>query len=79
MKKALFRLAAAGTVAGSLFIGAAGAVLADGPTSPNVSSIVVPLAQTGTFGQTVCSVLGQANLENNVVLTVQGHDPSHIN
>jgi hypothetical protein len=75
MKRFLIGAAASGIMLASL----AGTTLADGPTSPNISSIVVPLAQTGTFGQTVCSVLGQANLENNVVLTTQGHDASHIN
>ncbi|MBI2012030.1 hypothetical protein HYS91_04640 [Candidatus Daviesbacteria bacterium] len=75
MKKLLIGGVAAAIMYASMVV----PVFADGPTSPNVSPVVVPLAQTGTFGQTVCSVLGQANLENNVVLTVQGHDPSHIN
>lgn len=75
VKRIAIGLSASAVIFGSMAL----PVFADQPTSPNISPVVVPLAQTGTFGQTVCSVLGQAQTENDVVLTVQGHDPSHIN
>lgn len=73
MKKAALVVVLALVVAGSVFLANAATAFADQPSDPNISDIVVPAAQTGTFGQTVCSELGKAGIEDDTVLSAQGH------